>query len=83
MRQAVVALGIAGWIEDRPDRSRNGGAIAMSAATAIDGAGVQTGPAADAMQSAAEIFAMQDIAASVINEHDMQFAARDRTVKVG
>src|SRR3954469_16103190 len=69
--------------EDRSDRPRHGDAVAVPAAAPVDGAGVQAGTAADAGKRAAELRPGEELAAPMIDDDDVQFAAGPRAVEVG
>ena len=60
--------------EDGADGTGDGGFVAVSTAAAVDGAGIHAGATADAVEAASE-FGFEDIAAAVVDNHDMQFAA--------
>ena len=55
----------------------------MPAATSVNGAGIHTSAAADATKRIAKFFTCQDLATSIVDQDDMQFAAIDRAVKMG
>ncbi len=55
----------------------------MSAAAAIDGAGVHAGATADAVERAAEFGAAQNVAAAVINDDDVHFPIGHGAVEMG
>src|SRR2546428_2248047 len=62
--------------EDRADGARDGHAVAVPSAAAIDGAGVQAGRAADAFERVAVLLAREDPAAPVIDDYDVHRGAR-------
>ena len=74
-RQAFVFVRFAGGVDNRADRAADGDAVAVAAAAAIDGAGVEAGAAANAIERAAEIGAAEQFAAAIVDEHDVQLAA--------
>src|SRR5438552_3389961 len=68
--------------QDRADGPRDGHAIAVASAAAIDRAGVQAGRAADALERVAVLLAREDPAAPVIDDHDVHRGARAGAVEV-
>src|SRR5438874_1545017 len=68
--------------EDRADGARDGHAIAVASAAAVDRAGVQAGRAADALGRVAVLPAREDPAAPVIDEHDVHRGAWAGAVEV-
>src|SRR5215831_9841820 len=70
--QRRIALEIKPWREHRADRTGYRRAVAMSARSAIHGAGVHARAAANALERGPELLARQLPAPAVVDENDMQ-----------
>src|SRR5215831_8813400 len=82
-RQAGVGGGTEVWRQHRANRSGNGNAIAVSAASAVHRAGIHASAAANTMQRSAVLVALQNSGAAVVDNDDVQLATRTRAVEVG
>ena len=82
IRQRMKLLSISRRSEDRADRAGDGGLITVPATAAEDRAGIHARSATDAIQRPTKIFAAENVAAAIVEHHDMQFAARLRSVEM-
>ena len=72
--QIAVLFQVDAWRKDGTDRSGDGVTVAMAAAAPVDGAGVHTGAAADALQRITEVFPAQLHRTAVVDDDNVHFA---------
>ena len=73
MRKFYVSRGVEVRRQDGTDRSWDRGPIAVSAASPVDRACVETGATADASQGLAKCRSSQKLTSPVVDDHDVKF----------
>src|SRR4051794_28458305 len=69
-------------VKNRADRSAYGDSVAVATTATIDRAGVEARTAADAIERAAKVGAAEQFATTIVDEHNVQLAARLGPVEV-